>query len=81
MQNSRTRILFISTRRSLAPVINPRRYGSSPFSVAVIHGGPGAGGEMNAVARELGAGRGILEPLQTAHSLQTQNHADEALPP
>jgi pimeloyl-ACP methyl ester carboxylesterase len=53
-------------------VINPRRYGSSPFSVAVIHGGPGAGGEMNAVARELGAGRGILEPLQTAHSLQTQ---------
>jgi pimeloyl-ACP methyl ester carboxylesterase len=24
------------------------------------------------VARELGAGRGILEPLQTAHSLQSQ---------
>ena len=53
-------------------MINPRRYGSSPFSVAVIHGGPGAGGEMAEVARELCAGRGILEPLQTAHSLQGQ---------
>jgi len=55
-----------------APVINPRIYGSSPFSVAVIHGGPGAGGEMAEVARELCAGRGVLEPLQTAHSLQGQ---------
>ena len=53
-------------------MINPRRYGSSPFSVAVIHGGPGAGGEMAAVARELCSGRGVLEPLQTAHSLQGQ---------
>ena len=53
-------------------MINPRRYGSSPFSVAVIHGGPGAGGEMAEVARELCAGRGVLEPLQTAHSLQGQ---------
>jgi len=53
-------------------VINPRRYGSSPFSVAVIHGGPGAGGEMAEVARELCAGRGVLEPLQRAHSLPGQ---------
>jgi pimeloyl-ACP methyl ester carboxylesterase len=51
---------------------NPRRYGSSPFSVAVIHGGPGAGGEMAPVAKRLCAGRGILEPLQTAHSLPAQ---------
>lgn len=51
---------------------NPRRYGSSPFSVAVIHGGPGAGGEMAPVAKRLCADRGILEPLQTAHSLPAQ---------
>ncbi|MDQ1261085.1 MAG: Alpha/beta hydrolase family protein [Euryarchaeota archaeon] len=53
-------------------MINPRIYGNSPFSVAVIHGGPGAGGEMGAVAQKLCIGRGILEPLQTAHSLQAQ---------
>jgi pimeloyl-ACP methyl ester carboxylesterase len=51
---------------------NPRRYGSSPFSVAVIHGGPGAAGEMAPVAKRLCAGRGILEPLQTAHFLPAQ---------
>jgi pimeloyl-ACP methyl ester carboxylesterase len=54
------------------PVINPRRYGSPPFSVAVIHGGPGAGGEMAPVAKRLCAGQGILEPLQTAHCLPAQ---------
>jgi pimeloyl-ACP methyl ester carboxylesterase len=53
-------------------VINPRIYGRAPFSVVVIHGGPGAGGEMAEVARELCSGRGILEPLQTAHSLRAQ---------
>ena len=51
---------------------NPRKYGLSPFSVAVIHGGPGGGSEMAEVAQELCSGRGILEPLQTAHSLQGQ---------
>jgi pimeloyl-ACP methyl ester carboxylesterase len=53
-------------------VINPRRYGKPPFSVAVIHGGPGAGGEMAPVAQQLCTVRGILEPLQTAHSLEAQ---------
>ncbi|MBN1235549.1 MAG: alpha/beta hydrolase [Methanotrichaceae archaeon] len=53
-------------------MINPRRYGSPPFSVAVIHGGPGAGGEMALVAEELCSDRGILEPLQTAHTLWDQ---------
>ncbi|MHB8119740.1 MAG: alpha/beta fold hydrolase [Methanothrix sp.] len=53
-------------------MINPRRYGSAPFSVAVIHGGPGVGGEMAVVAQELCSDRGVLEPMQTAHSLQGQ---------
>ncbi|NBD34478.1 MAG: alpha/beta hydrolase, partial [Chloroflexi bacterium] len=34
--------------------MNPlRTYGHPPFDVAVIHGGPGAGGEMAPVAHEL----------------------------
>ena len=49
-----------------------RRYGNEPFDVAVIHGGPGAAGEMAPVARELASGRGVLEPLQTAASLKGQ---------
>ena len=51
---------------------NPRTYGKAPFNVAVIHGGPGAGGEMAPVARELASCRGVLEPLQTATSLEGQ---------
>ncbi|MBU4173425.1 MAG: alpha/beta hydrolase [Actinobacteria bacterium] len=51
---------------------NLRKYGSPPFSVAVIHGGPGAPGEMAPVARELSSTCGVLEPLQTAASLDGQ---------
>ena len=51
---------------------NLRAYGKAPFNVAVIHGGPGAAGEMAAVARELASGWGVLEPLQTAASLEGQ---------
>jgi pimeloyl-ACP methyl ester carboxylesterase len=54
------------------PVNNLRRYGSAPFSIAVIHGGPGAPGYMAPVARELSPLRGVLEPLQTATSLEGQ---------
>lgn len=43
-----------------------RKCGNPPFKVAVIHGGPGAPGEMAPVARELAKRRGVLEPLQTA---------------
>ena len=44
---------------------NVRTYGTPPFQVAVIHGGPGAPGEMAPVARELSLLCGVLEPLQT----------------
>ena len=49
-----------------------RLYGNRPFNVAVIHGGPGAPGEMAPVARELSSVGGVLEPLQTAASLEGQ---------
>lgn len=51
---------------------NLRKYGTKPFNVAVIHGGPGAPGEMAPVARELSSVRGVLEPLQTAATLEGQ---------
>lgn len=51
---------------------NLRKYGQSPFRAAVVHGGPGAAGEMAPVARELGLRHGILEPLQTASTLKGQ---------
>ena len=53
-------------------VKNLRTYGKEPFNVAVIHGGPGAPGEMAPVARQLSSVRGVLEPLQTAKSLKGQ---------
>jgi pimeloyl-ACP methyl ester carboxylesterase len=53
-------------------VKNLRIYGHKPFAVAVIHGGPGAPGEMAPVARELASVTGILEPLQTEGSLEGQ---------
>lgn len=49
-----------------------RLHGNAPYRIAVIHGGPGAAGEMLPVARELAAARGILEPFQTALSVQGQ---------
>ncbi len=49
-----------------------RKYGNSPFTTAVIHGGPGAPGEMASVARELSSFTGILEPLQTKASIEGQ---------
>lgn len=51
---------------------NLRKYGSAPYTVAVIHGGPGASGEMAPVARELSRYYGVLEPLQTSSSIEGQ---------
>jgi len=51
---------------------NVRKYGKSPYTVAVVHGGPGVPGEVASVARELAADYGILEPLQTKASLTGQ---------
>ena len=53
-------------------VRNPRTDGPAPRSVAVVHGGPGAAGDVAAVARELGRRRGVLEPLQTARTVAGQ---------
>jgi pimeloyl-ACP methyl ester carboxylesterase len=49
-----------------------RKYGSSPYNIAVVHGGPGAGGEMTPMGRELGLIHGLLEPIQTEKSVKGQ---------
>ena len=70
-----------ATAKGAAPVslddrhmsqMTARTYGSPPFRVAVLHGGPGAPGYMAPVARELGEIMGVLEPLQTRDSLDGQ---------
>lgn len=51
---------------------NLRIYGKAPFNVAVIHGGPGAPGSVAPVAQGLSSKWGVLEPFQTATSLEGQ---------
>ena len=51
---------------------NLRKYGNFPFQVCLVHGGPGAAGEMTPIARELADDTGILEPFQTADSIHGQ---------
>lgn len=47
-------------------------YGEKPYEVVVVHGGPGAPGSMQAVARELSERFGVLEPFQSARSVNGQ---------
>jgi pimeloyl-ACP methyl ester carboxylesterase len=51
---------------------NLRTYGQPPFTIAVLHGGPGAPGSMAPVAQELATRWSVLEPLQTAISVAGQ---------
>ena len=51
---------------------NIRKYGKQPFNTVVIHGGPGAAGEMAPVAKELSHTIGVLEPLQTQNTIEEQ---------
>lgn len=49
-----------------------RIHGEPPYRVAVLHGGPGAPGEMAPVARELSVRFGVIEPLQSKTSVTGQ---------
>jgi pimeloyl-ACP methyl ester carboxylesterase len=51
---------------------NIRKYGKLPYSVLLVHGGPGAAGEIKPVAEKLSRNFGILEPLQTKSSVNDQ---------
>jgi pimeloyl-ACP methyl ester carboxylesterase len=53
-------------------MLNVRIHGPAPYDTVLLHGGPGAPGEMEPVAMELSKRRGVLEPLQSAASLDGQ---------
>lgn len=46
-----------------------RTYGLPPYRAALIHGGPGAKGSLGCVGSGLGNVVGILEPMQSAHTV------------
>ena len=56
----------------LAMKENYRKYGTAPYQVVLVHGGPGAAGEMAPVAEELCSEMGVAEGLQTGTSLHDQ---------
>lgn len=49
-----------------------RFHGTPPYRVAVIHGGPGAQGSAYPLAAQLGRAYGVLEPMQTADTVDGQ---------
>lgn len=49
-----------------------RKYGNLPYTIGLLHGGPGASGEMKPVAEELSKEKGLLEFLQTKDSIEGQ---------
>lgn len=54
-------------------MVNVHFYGDAPYAAALIHGGPGAAGELAPLAQRLAAnGLSVLEPLQTADSVDGQ---------
>lgn len=57
-----------------------KKHGIAPYTVAVIHGGPGAAGEMAPVAEELSKLTGVLEPYQKQDTIKGQvNELKEAV--
>lgn len=49
-----------------------RIYGLPPFKTVILHGGPGAPGYMAPIAEEMSGDHGILEPFQSAESVNGQ---------
>jgi pimeloyl-ACP methyl ester carboxylesterase len=48
---------------------NIRYYGKPPYSVTLVHGGPGACGELKPVAEKLSEQFGVMEPMQSGHTI------------
>ncbi len=63
---------FLSTYTRTPAMRHLRTHGDPPYHAAVIHGGPGARGSVAPVARELVRTHGVLEPLQTEHTIGGQ---------
>ena len=50
---------------------NLRKYGNPPYSVVLVHGGPGAAGTMEAVAKKISGQNGVVEAMQTRYSIES----------
>ena len=50
---------------------NFHKYGNAPFSVVLVHGGPGAAGTMQGVAKKISPQRGVIEAIQTRYSIDS----------
>jgi len=48
---------------------NYKLYGKPPYKIILIHGGPGAAGEMSPVAQELSEEFGVIEAFQTKFTI------------
>jgi pimeloyl-ACP methyl ester carboxylesterase len=53
-------------------MIYVRKYGKPPYSVVVVHGGPGAPGSMAPVARELSKHYGVVEHIESVTTVYGQ---------
>lgn len=69
---SSARLCYQTKAIEMSSRTNFRKYGRPPLGVVVVHGGPGAPGCMAPVARELSGEFGVLEPLQSADSIEGQ---------
>jgi len=49
-----------------------RIWGKSSFAIVILHGGPGAAGDIASLASELGKYFGVIEPFQTGTSILSQ---------
>lgn len=63
---------FLNLCKKYTIMINYRVYGEKPYKVVAVHGGPGAPGSMATVAKELSKKYGVLEPFQSASSVNGQ---------
>lgn len=53
-------------------LLKSRKYGCKPFQVVLVHGGPGAAGEMEPVAYEISGYCNVIEPFQTELTIKGQ---------
>ena len=51
---------------------NPIKHGSNPYNIVIVHGGPGAPGDISSLAEELSKKSGVLEPYQTYNTIESQ---------
>jgi len=49
--------------------MNYRKYGSPPYALVLLHGGPGAAGDLAFLSAQLSGSMGTIEALQTCYSI------------